>query len=633
MPLKIRYLTGPYAGREIEIDDERDEVRFGRGMDADIPFPDEMVSVSRQHFGLRREYGGYKFIINQEKPVFLNGAPVLDGQDLPRSGELQLSGPAGPRLKIDREDGYGSNQQKTEILQASANVADKLRDHAGSARRSTGVLIATILALIAVGGAGYWLWRGTQEDVAVAGAAIRDTQAMAAQTREAVEALQAETPGIKAQLAGLNEQVDVAALVERVKGSVYQVAFETKTGSLMPMGTSWVVRLPDGRKALATNAHVAELFDEAKTPAWNGRMLAIEPKAPDYRRFVVTGIRKHPAYDEWAAFVQAYYERVAGNEVRHVALPIGYDVALLYVDDPAALGEPLEIATPARMEALKAGERVVELGYPSENVLGTDVARPEPTSNNGMITSMTSFFLSSGEASDRQFIQHNAAGAGGSSGSAMFDAAGKVIGLHNAGNYIFIPTGPGENDWERVPSAGNINYGQRADLLLELMNGKAEERLAKVYRPQWIAAEKEFSRPADAVIEDQVAALGQLGGGADKVSVWASHEGEMSAAEPLADGKRAVSFDVDPPQGAYYLFVAEAADGRNIGLAVVRRADGGLFAYGGRGSSASTYLIQYDVAMPTRIAVFDDSGKPGPAGKIKLTIYAAPAPEATQPGG
>ena len=99
------------------------EVRFGRGLDAEIQFPEEMTIVSRQHFGLRKEYGGYKFIINREKPVFLNGRPVFDDQDLPKSAEIQLSGPQGPRLKIERLDGYGSNQAKTEVLMATPDVA------------------------------------------------------------------------------------------------------------------------------------------------------------------------------------------------------------------------------------------------------------------------------------------------------------------------------------------------------------------------------------------------------------------------------------------------------------------------------------------------------------------------------
>lgn len=152
MPLKIRYTNGPYAGRDIDIEDTKDEVRFGRGLDADIPFPDDLMLVSRQHFGLRKEYGGYKFIINQEKPVFMNGRPVLDGQDLPRTAEIQLSGPEGPRLKIERLDGYGSNQLKTEILGSADNVAAVLTK--GEARdrktsRTVGVVAAALIAAAA----------------------------------------------------------------------------------------------------------------------------------------------------------------------------------------------------------------------------------------------------------------------------------------------------------------------------------------------------------------------------------------------------------------------------------------------------------------------------------------------------
>ncbi len=156
MPLKIRYLNGPYAGRDIDIEDGKAEVRFGRGLDADIPFPEDLTTVSHQHFGLRKEYGGYKFIINREKPVFLDGRPVLDDQDLPRLAEIQLSGPDGPRLKLERSDAYGPAQLKTQLFKPTDDVAGALR----KGRRYAwiaGALLAAVALLAAA--AAYWLLR------------------------------------------------------------------------------------------------------------------------------------------------------------------------------------------------------------------------------------------------------------------------------------------------------------------------------------------------------------------------------------------------------------------------------------------------------------------------------------------
>ncbi|MFT3810633.1 MAG: FHA domain-containing protein [Micropepsaceae bacterium] len=632
MPLKIRYTNGPFAGRDIDIEDDKAEVKFGRGLDADIPFPEDLTLVSRQHFGLRKEYGGYKFIINQEKPVFMNGRPVLDGQDLPRTAEIQLSGPEGPRLKIERLDGYGSNQMKTEILGSADNVASVL--HKGEKRdrttsRTVGVVAA---ALIAAAAAGYFLLRGTEEQVAATNAAVQQTNEQVAATQQQIAALKEELPGIKEQLASMGAQTDFTPIIEKVKGSVYQVAIELPSGTLEAMGTAWVTTKPDGTKVLATNAHVADIYNDAQTPAWgNGRLIAIEPKAPGYRHFVITGIVKHPAYDAWAEWANSVYAKMDAGTMRKVALPIAYDVAYMTVETSADLGEPLKLAPEADMEAMKAGQPLLQIGYPSERVLGTDVARPEPNTNSGVIAAMTSFFLSSGEAVDRQFIQHTAAGAGGSSGSAMFNAKGEVVGLHNSGNYIFIQTGPGDNDYERVPSAGNINYAQRADMLRELMEGKAEERLEKVYKPAWKAAEVLFSKSTDAIVKDQVTWLAADVGGMDKVSVWKEMELEMTSPEALVDGMRGAMAEFDPPVGKVYLFLAQSLDERNIGLAIYVKEDDSFFGVGARGSFFSAYRIWYDGALPIKVVVFDDYGgqtseDTRPPGKVKLTVYEGPMP-------
>ena len=96
MGLVIKFLGQPYPGREITVDDAKTEVKFGRGIDCDVGFPEDMAIVSRDHFALKKELGGYKFVINREKPVFLNGRPVYDDQDMPKTAEIQLSGPTGP---------------------------------------------------------------------------------------------------------------------------------------------------------------------------------------------------------------------------------------------------------------------------------------------------------------------------------------------------------------------------------------------------------------------------------------------------------------------------------------------------------------------------------------------------------
>lgn len=629
MALKIRYLTGDYAGREIDIDDDVELVRFGRGLDAEIPFPEEMTLVSHQHFGLRKEYGGYKFSINREKPVFMDGRPVFDDQDLPKRAEIQISGPTGPRLSVERVQVYGANQLRTEVLKTGPDLAGTLHATRASGRRTTATLAIVALALIVAAGAGWWLLKGTQEQVAATGEAVATTQADIAATKADLAAIKEQIPGIKEQMDAIGKSYDFSALIEETKGSVYQVAVQTPSGQLIAGGTAWVVQLKDGTKALATNAHVAELFDLAKTPDWGeGVLVAIEPQGPEFERFLITGYTKHPAYDEWIAFNDRFWNEIQAGTVARIMLPIGYDVALMTVENPDRLGTPLPLASTEKLQAMRAGQRLLQIGYPSENVLGTDVAQPEPNSQGGVITAMTSFFLSAGDPAERQFIQHNAAGAGGSSGSAMLNTEGEVIGLHNSGNYIFLQI-DGRN--ERVPSAGNINYGQRADLLAELIDGTAKARLDNVYRPMWQAAEKRFSKSAEQVLKDQITNLGYEVGGADKVTEFATLEGIMEAPDASLDGMRAVSFNLDPPVGHAYLFLASSEDQRNIGLAIFQQ-DGDFFAAGNRGSFFSSFIVRYDVSMPVRIAVFDDfydkdgAVNPKAPGKVKLQVFSAPMP-------
>ena len=228
---------------------------------------------------------------------------------------------------------------------------------------------------------------------------VAETQAEVARTQADIAALKEEIPSIKSQVDAMGKSFDFSALIAEVKGSVYQVAVERPSGTLVAMGTAFVIQLPDGTKALGTNAHIAELYEEVKNdPGWAGaRLIAIEPKAPGYQHVIITKAVKHPAYDAWNAFVNDYYAKAQAGTVRNFYLPIGYDVGIMYVDRPDLLGKPVKIAEETTLEAMKAGERLLQIGYPSENVLGTDISKPEPSSNSGAITAMTSFFLSVGE--------------------------------------------------------------------------------------------------------------------------------------------------------------------------------------------------------------------------------------------
>ena len=105
----------------------------------------------------------------------------------------------------------------------------------------------------------------------------------------------------------------------------------------------------------------------------------------------------------------------------------------------------------------------------------------------------------------------------------------------------------------------------------------------------------------------------------------------MTATEALVEGKRATVFEFDPPVGKIYLFLAQAMDGRNIGMSIFAKEDNSLFGVGARGSFFSAYTIWYDGPLPIKVVVFDDYGgdvasDTRPPGKVKLTVYEGPMP-------
>ena len=131
-------------------------------------------------------------------------------------------------------------------------------------------------------------------------------------------------------------------------------------------------------------------------------------------------------------------------------------------------GDLCRLFRPARQaaEALTAGDSGGDEGGASgcpdrlsrpEHVRSAPTSpSPEPRRSGGAITAMTSFFPPLGRrGGDRQFIS-TASGAGGSSGSAMFNDKVRSSGC-TIRAIVFIQTGPSENDHERVPSGGSIN--------------------------------------------------------------------------------------------------------------------------------------------------------------------------------
>ncbi len=635
MGLVIKFLGQPYPGREVTIDDTKDEVKFGRGVDCDVGFPEDMAIVSRDHFALRRELGGYKFVINREKPVFLNGRPVYDDQDLPKSAEIQLSGPTGPKLRLERTDGGPSNQIKTEILKPQKDLTEVVRDTSSRGNRTLG-LVAGVAALVAVLGAGgYFITKGLQDDVGTLGGDV-------AGIKEQLVSITKDLPEIKAQAAAAAgaTPANLAAIIEKNKESVYMVSIQLPSGSRMGGGTASVVQLPDGTKALATNSHVADIVKEIEgDPRLAGAKLVVtQPKGPDYSTLVVTRVQKHPGYDAFNAWQEKYFYKAQTLSAARMEFVPGFDVALLYVDQPEKLGTPLTYASREEMASLKAGEQLVLIGYPMEQLKGTDAARPEPTSQTGIVTSVTTFFLSRENAKHDLLVQHSVPATGGASGSPMFNTKGEVVAFLNAGNIIIYQTPDGGT--MRQPSGALVNYAQRADMLLDLAEGKADA-LMPDYLASFDKAENDLTKTPEVFIADLVQLFGQEMGDQKNVTKVAEVEGVMDTPIPWLENRLGAGAEIEITEPGLYVIAGASLDKRIIQTSLyevlpdgtIQYLDAGVnltpysFVVAGRETTGKLYAVVTDLTSP---AV--EPAAPAPADGAAPPPPAPPAPPGARPG-
>jgi S1-C subfamily serine protease len=645
MGLVIKFLGQPYPGREVTIDDTKDEVKFGRGVDCDVGFPEDMAIVSRDHFALRRELGGYKFVINREKPVFLNGRPVYDDQDLPKSAEVQLSGPTGPKLRLERTDGGPSNQIKTEILKPQKDLTEVVRDTSTRGNRTLGI-VAGVAALVAVLGAGgYFITKGLQQDVTTMGGDV-------ANIKEQLVSISKDLPEIKAQAAAAASAnpANLAAIIEKNKESVYIVSIQLPSGSRMGTGTASVVQLPDGTKALATNSHVADILaDITSDPRLAGAKLVVtQPKGPDYSTQTVVSVKKHPGYDAFNAWQEKYFTKAQTLSAARMEFVPGFDVALLFVDEPEKLGTPLTYAPRNELESLKAGEQLILIGYPMEQLKGTDSARPEPTSQTGIITSLTTFFLSKENAKHDLLVQHSVPATGGASGSPMFNTKGEVVAFLNAGNIIIYQTPDGGT--MRQPSGALVNYAQRADMLLDLAEGKADG-LMPDYLASFDKAEDNLTKTPDVFIQDLVQLFGQEMGDQKNVTKVAEVEGVMDTVIPFAENRLGAGAEIEITEPGTYVIAGASLDKRIIQTSLyevlpdgsIQYLDSGVnltpysFVVSGREKAGKLYAIVTDLtsppaeAPPAPATAPADGAAPTPTapppkpvenpGKVKIWVY------------
>lgn len=193
----------------------------------------------------------------------------------------------------------------------------------------------------------------------------------------------------------------------------------------------------------ATNAHVTEALKHVLGEP-NAQALLFQHETAAWR--AITEVWTHPSYDA---------NHLAGTP----------DVGLLRAgptgSDPGSF-EPLFLAEDAELSNLQVFDEVSICGFPADVTEVFDLPgilagtiRPRTTCLQGTISALRPFDPLEPATPDNTFlIQYDLPTVGGTSGSAVFDERGAVVGVHSFG----------------TTGGGDFNFGIRIDILSQLVS-------------------------------------------------------------------------------------------------------------------------------------------------------------------
>jgi serine/threonine protein kinase/S1-C subfamily serine protease len=232
---------------------------------------------------------------------------------------------------------------------------------------------------------------------------------------------------------------DFQKVVEQRAAAVFLLVAVLPDGRV-GTGTGFAIT-PDG--LLGTNAHVEAMFDKA---AWTR---AIQNGTGDV--FEIVRSKRHPDYGG-------------------VASP---DVALVRIDPRGRTFPAFDLATKDELRRLAVGSRLGTMGYPGEIDYLQGFQRDSKTApgaaavfKDARVTRMTDFEGRLADFEHACLIGHSASTTGGTSGSPLFLADGKVVALNNSGLVEQWRTKAG--DTLQITSASQLKMGVRADVLQDL---------------------------------------------------------------------------------------------------------------------------------------------------------------------
>jgi hypothetical protein len=550
MAITIKHLEGPLAGQEQHFDDSVGKITVGRESDCQIVYPPGYTAVGKRHFELERQASGdYSVKLLGTRYIEVNGEEADTGTAVPSGAMLRLGKPkTGPSFKA-------------EIAQAAAVLppTDEQPTHkswrqlvAETRRYGLYGLGGLAAALLVLGGYNEYMNRAHRSQLAAVQTGL---DRISAEARE-----KAKT------------EFDRKSLEQAAK-AIYLVI--KKAGpSVEPMGTAWAFA-PD---KLATNAHVVDAIKGAEGTYF---LVQVSEDGKVSEEIPIKGVSIHPGYGAFREF-----KKLLGTALWKSFTPLDlitqYDVGIIYPAEPLpndpATGKPatLEVATDADLKDLSFSTAVATIGYPVEGLKGKSTKTHAPANLHfGYISALTDVFMTSADPEHRLLIQHSAPVAGGASGSPLMiakDGKPVVIGLVTGGNVALLKDEKAAGAVQRIPSAAQINFAARVDLLTALNDGTAAEQLAAEDKYWDEASERlKFDRYFDTAAKVFADTTAERYGVEEPAKVVTLGEGVLDPGDSETAKFVQVTYPFKAEPGHIYGFIANAESGVPIVINVKKQ--------------------------------------------------------------